>query len=142
VPSVRRPGYYVAAPVAVLLRPEWPERVRQIQKLVGPVWDPAVLFSSSADWLDGWPDLLSMVAGLVLVPDDDGSIGAGCLREIADVLGRDRPVWLYDRLQLVPWGGVVISTVSVPSRFRVAEVNVGHPTPGRRTPRGSKKETL
>jgi len=74
-----------------------------------------------------------MVAGLVLVPDDDGSIGAGCLREIADVLGRDRPVWLYDGVRLRPWGDVVIRTVPNPSRFRVATVDTIRPEPDRRT---------
>jgi hypothetical protein len=117
-----RPRTYVAAPVAVLLRPDWPERVRQVASLVGPVWDLATLFESSTDWLNRWPGLLPTVTRLVLVPDDDGSIGAGCLREIADVLGRDLPVSLYDGTQLRPWGAVVIRTVSTPSRFRVATV--------------------
>jgi len=121
MPRVRQ-RTYVAAPVAVLLRPDWPKRVRQIGSLVGPVWDPTELFSSSAEWLSRWPGLLSTVTGLVLVPDDDGSIGAGCLREIADVLGRDRDVWLLDGGQLRPWGDVVVRTVLTPSRFRVATV--------------------
>lgn len=108
--------------------------VRLSNALVGPVWDPATLFSSSADWLDGWPDLVPMVAGLILVPDDDGSIGAGCLREVADVLGRDRQVWLYDDNHLIPWDQVAMKTVSQPSRFRVATVSVISQSGGRTRP--------
>jgi hypothetical protein len=55
----------------------------------------AELFCSSSDWLDHWPDLLPLLRDLVLVPDRDGGIGAGCLREIADVLGLDREVRVH-----------------------------------------------
>jgi hypothetical protein len=74
---------YIAAPIGVLMRPDWAAVVGKIEQLVGSVWDPAELFCSSWDWLAQWPGLLPLVRDLVLVPDRDGGIGAGCLREVA-----------------------------------------------------------
>jgi hypothetical protein len=113
---------YVAAPVAVLIRPDWPDVVDKVEQLVGPVWDPAELFCSSSDWLAQWPGLLPFVRDLVLVPDHDGGIGAGCLREIADVLGLDREVRVFVGDRLVGWGDVGVRTVPAPSRFCVAKI--------------------
>ena len=117
------PRTYVAAPVAVLMRQDWPNVVDKIEQLVGPTWDPAELFCSSSDWLAQWPGLLPLVRDLVLVPDSDGGIGAGCLREIADVLGLDREVRVLVGERLVGWGEVAVRTVPDPSRFCVATVH-------------------
>jgi len=67
------------------------------------------------------------VTELVIVPDEDGGIGAGCLREIADVLGRDLQARLYADGELVPWGDIRLRPVPNPSRFSVVTVsqNVG-----------------
>ena len=117
MPEVRT---YVAAPVAVLMRPDWPNVVDKIEQMVGPAWDPAELFCSSSDWLAQWPGLLPLIRDLVLVPDRDGGIGAGCLREIADVLGVDREVRVLIDDRLLRWGDVALRTVPAPSRFCVA----------------------
>jgi hypothetical protein len=119
MPEVRT---YVAAPVAVLMRPDWPKVVDKIEQLVGPAWDPAELFCSSSDWLAQWPGLLPFVRDLVLVPDRHGGIGAGCLREVADVLGLDREVRVLMGDRLVRWGDVTIRTVPAPSRFCIATI--------------------
>jgi hypothetical protein len=96
--------------------------VDRVEELVGPAWDPAELFCSSSDWLAQWPGLLPFVRDLVLVPDGDGGIGAGCLREIADVLGLDREVRVLVDHRLVGWGDVALCPVPAPSRFCVARV--------------------
>ena len=97
--------------------------MRQIGSLVEePLWDPATLFSSTAQWLREWPHLLGSVPGLILVPDTDGSIGAGCLREISDVLGLDRPVSIYEKEALITWGEVIVRPVARPTRFKIATV--------------------
>jgi len=114
---------YIAAPVAVLMRPDWPNVVEWIEQVVGPAWDPAELFCSSSDWLSQWPGHMPSVRDLVLVPDRDGGIGAGCLREIADVLGLDREVRVLVGERLVGWGEVAVRTVPDPSRFCVATVH-------------------
>jgi hypothetical protein len=115
---------YVATPIAVLCRPNWPARVRRIEDLADePVWDPARLFTSTAAWLQEWPRLLGSITGLILVPDTDSSIGAGCLREISDVLGLDKPVWIYESETLVTWGEVQVRPIARPTRFKVATVH-------------------
>ena len=119
MPDIRT---YVAAPVAVLMRRDWLNVIDKIERLVGPGWDPAELFCSSSDWSAQWPGLLPLVRDLVLVPDREGGIGAGCLREIADVLGLDREVRVLVGDRLVGWGEVAVRTVSTPSRFCVATV--------------------
>ena len=63
-----------------------------------------------------------MVRDLVLVPDRDGGIGAGCLREIADAVELDREVRVLLGDRLVGWGDVTFRTVPAPSRFCVAMV--------------------
>lgn len=72
----------------------------------------------------------------MLVPDCDGSIGAGCLHEMADVLGRDLPVWLYHRENLIPWSQVVLRGASYPSRFSVDKVTIYR----LRTPQGQRRK--
>jgi hypothetical protein len=120
---MREAKTYVAAPVAMLFRPEWPVVVDRVSKLVGQVWDPAELFLSTEDWLAKWPSLVLFVRDLVVVPEYDGSIGAGCLREIADVLGHDRQVRAYLAGELIPWWDLTIRPALVPTRFSVATVS-------------------
>jgi hypothetical protein len=97
--------------------------VRQIRELVDePLWGPATLFSSTVEWLREWPRLLRSITGLIVVPDTDSSIGAGCLREISDVLGLDRDVWIHENGTLISWGEVIVRPVARPTRFKVATV--------------------
>jgi len=114
---------YVAAPIAVLRRPGWRSQLTAIRRRTkSPLWDPGSLFGSTTSWLIGWPRIVEKTSGLVLVTDLDQSIGAGCLREIAEVLGRDLPVWLWSEGDLVPWSETEVVPAVNPSRFRVAAV--------------------
>ncbi len=61
------------------------------------VLDPAECFADNADWLAGWPALVPTLSALVLFADEQGSVGAGCLREVADAIAEDIPVLLLDR---------------------------------------------
>jgi hypothetical protein len=104
------------------MRPDWHDVVDRVEQLVGLAWDPAELFCSSSDWLAQWPGLLPFVRDLVLVPDRDGGIGAGCLREVADVLDLDREVRVLVGDRLFGCGEVAVRTVPTPTRFCVASV--------------------
>ena len=59
----------------------------------------------------------------MIVPDRDGGIGAGCLREIADVLGLNLEVRVLVGSRLLGWVEVAVRTVPAPSRFCVVKVH-------------------
>lgn len=59
------------------------------------VIDPATRYASTGEWLAGWPKLLPTLNGLVLFADERGTVGAGCLREIADALVLGVPIGYY-----------------------------------------------
>jgi hypothetical protein len=60
--------------------------------------DPeALAWTSHEAWLVGWRDILGTLAGLVVFAARDGTIGAGCLREIGDALDARVPVAAYAR---------------------------------------------
>ncbi len=58
--------------------------------------DPAATFTSSADWLERWPAMLTTLDALALFADEDGTIGAGCLREVADAIVVGVPIVCLD----------------------------------------------
>ena len=58
--------------------------------------DPATRYASTGDWLADWPRLVPALDGLVLFADERGTVGAGCLREVADALILRVPVGCYD----------------------------------------------
>lgn len=54
---------------------------------------PKEYFMSSGQWKYDWPALVPTLDALVLIPDGD-RIGLGCLREVADALYHNIPVWV------------------------------------------------
>jgi hypothetical protein len=58
--------------------------------------DPAGRYRTNAGWLRAWTRLLSTLSGLVLFADEDGTVGAGCLREVADAVAAGLPVGYLD----------------------------------------------
>ena len=60
------------------------------------VLDPAAMFASNAGWLAAWPELVGTLDLIVLWADEDGFIGAGCLREVTDAMVASVPVVTLD----------------------------------------------
>jgi len=58
--------------------------------------DPATRYRTNAGWLRAWPRLLSTLSGLVVFADETGTVGAGCLREVADAVAAGLPVAYLD----------------------------------------------
>ncbi|MGP0108126.1 MAG: hypothetical protein ACLPR9_04555 [Acidimicrobiales bacterium] len=58
--------------------------------------DPAALFTTSAQWLDAWPAIVQTLAGLVVFGAADGTIGSGCLLEVADAMAAELPVAAFE----------------------------------------------
>ncbi|MDA8310240.1 MAG: hypothetical protein M0Z46_06440 [Actinomycetota bacterium] len=57
------------------------------------VVNPAARYRSDAEWLADWPRLVSTLGALVVFADEEGTIGAGCLREVADAIVHGVPLF-------------------------------------------------
>jgi len=77
---------YVAVPIDLFFGSAHAAALKVVRKQFPElhVFDAAREFSSTADWLARWPDVLSRIDTLVVVPRPDGSVGAGCAREVLD----------------------------------------------------------
>jgi hypothetical protein len=61
------------------------------------VVDPETVgWDSNTAWLTAWPALLAGLDALAVFAADDGTIGAGCLHEIADAIAKGLPVAMLD----------------------------------------------
>jgi hypothetical protein len=61
------------------------------------VVDPeSVGWDTNTGWLAGWPALLAGLDALAVFAADDGTIGAGCLHEIADAIAKGLPVVMLE----------------------------------------------
>jgi len=56
------------------------------------LYDPAGRYKTSAAWRRAWPRVLASLDGLVVFVAEDGTIGAGCLREITDAIVMGLPL--------------------------------------------------
>jgi hypothetical protein len=90
----RRPLVYAAHPLTTYGTALEAVAIRRIQDLipVAELINPAIRYVDAEHWQDDWPRLLPTLAGLVVFGDEDGSIGAGCLKELADAWRWDLPV--------------------------------------------------
>jgi hypothetical protein len=58
--------------------------------------DPATIFASDTEWLGSWPRLLRSLVGFVMFGAEDGTIGAGCIRELSDAIALGVPIAGFD----------------------------------------------
>lgn len=92
------------------------------------VLDPAVMFGSNEDWLAEWPGILARLDLLAVWADEEGMVGAGCIRELADAIGARLPVVAIDRRGLLrSFGGVWANEQLVVDRGRVGRLVHGAP---------------
>ena len=54
--------------------------------------DPSTIFASDAEWRRAWPRLVRVLGGLVMFGAEDGTIGAGCIGEMADAIAVGVPI--------------------------------------------------
>jgi len=75
-------------------------------------------------WIRGWSKLCrsSALAGLVIVPDDNGAIGAGVMREVSDAIAFDVPVFVWTAQG--PVADFSMRTLARPTAMRAARVTV------------------
>jgi hypothetical protein len=58
--------------------------------------DPATIFASDVEWLASWPRLVRTLGGFVMFGAEAGTIGAGCIRELADAIAFGVPIAGFD----------------------------------------------
>jgi len=88
--------------------------------------NPATRYRDTDHWLADWPRLVGTLSGLVVVADSDGTIGAGCLRELTDVWRLGVPVALLDaRGQLRRLSGLRMVAETERTAQRLAFVTAG-----------------
>ncbi len=92
--TLPRIGTYFASPLPTY----GTARYDRILALVGatypnePVFEPRHLFAGHDDWRAQWPDIVRSIARLVFFANDDGSLGAGVVRELHDARWHNVPI--------------------------------------------------
>ncbi len=98
IQAVKKSTLYFAAPLDI--HPETPI-YRKALLAAQRRWPFHTIFEPLAQdwdtpaWLEAWPDVLSNIDVLTVLPRSDGSIGMGCHREIVDCRDRDIPIFSY-----------------------------------------------
>lgn len=103
---------YVAHPMICYSTPHAAESISGIAKALPGVEliDPEQMgWEADGAWLCDWTDLLNALDGLVVFGAADGTVGAGCLREMVDALACGIPVaaW-HPQLHLTELAGVAL----------------------------------
>jgi hypothetical protein len=120
---------YVAGPLSTYGSPKRIDAIAEIRRIMEPQGKALCLpedqFVDNEAWRLGWFDVCRQLHHLTVITADDGSIGAGVLREVSDALACYVPVSLYCGGGLfMPWGAVTITGVALPSPQVVATVGV------------------
>ena len=98
------------------------------------VLDPAAMFTSNAGWLAVWPEIVGTLDLIVLWADEDGFIGAGCLREVTDAMVASVPVVALDwKGRLRTFAGLHCHGL-LPSSARVGQLVYGTVVPAAAVP--------
>jgi len=58
--------------------------------------DPGMVYTSDAEWQRSWPRLVRTLGGFVIFGEPDGTVGAGCIRELADAIALGVPMAGFD----------------------------------------------
>lgn len=117
---------YFAHPKATYGTP-WATRAVEGVRAAFPGWqvvDPEHCgWRTDDDWRLDWRDILYRLDALVVAPDDQGCIGAGCVVEIADATSARVPVaaW-HDERRVCDLHGLIMRHPPSPQRMAIVLV--------------------
>jgi len=125
----RRPLVYVAHPVTTYGTPHERAVLDRLAVVLrqAELIDPSTLYASTDEWLADWPRMVVTIDALVLFSEPDGTVGAGCLREMAEVWGWGLPVALFDDTGLREVRSVRVFPQGQRTPARTASVAGGRP---------------
>lgn len=124
---MRPPRVYAAHPVTSY-RTEHEERCLAALRDLLPhceIYDPAGRYRREHGWRRAWPRVLASLSGLVVFGAEDGTIGIGCVREVADAVARCLPVLALDGEDLHELDGVRLLALPWRSARRVGALMLG-----------------
>lgn len=89
-----RPLVYAAHPIHTYQTPHEETHLRWLSESMHgwEILNPADLYQDNIDWLRLWPELIPTLSCVVVFADEQGYVGVGCLREIADAILARIPV--------------------------------------------------
>ena len=122
-----RPLVYVAHPVTAYGSAHARRRFRAIQTLLpdAGLIDPATAFSSTAQWLAEWPNLVFRVDAVVAFPSEDRTVGAGVARELFDAEAAGVPTAVLSEGILRTWRGVSLLPQHLRTPLRIGDLITG-----------------
>ncbi len=96
--TTRRPRLYAAHPMTCYRTEHERACLDTLAGLFGDaeIVNPSERAWTSDTWRRAWPRLVVTLSGLVLFADEDGTVGTGCMREVADAITAGVPVALLD----------------------------------------------
>ena len=121
--TTRRPRLYAAHPMTCYGTEHERACLDTLAGLFGDaeIIDPATRGWTNDTWRRAWPRLVVTLAALVLFPDEDGTVGTGCLREVADAIAAGVPVAVLDAyFGLCELGGLDLLPDAMRTRAAVA----------------------
>jgi hypothetical protein len=91
--------------------------------------NPADHYLSARDWELDWPQLVRQLDALVVFGAEDATVGAGCLREVADAIGHSVPIAVLRGEALCELVSMRFLPLSRRTPARTAIVVAGRPMP-------------
>ncbi len=92
--NTARSGIYLASPIPTYATVRY-DRMSDLVQSRYPgetVLEARRLFTSSEDWRAQWPGIVARIARLVFFANEDGSLGAGVMRELYDARWHNVPI--------------------------------------------------
>jgi hypothetical protein len=118
---------YAAHPITSYGTPHERRSLARLRRLLprATVIDPATRYRTPFDWEEDWPGLVGDLAGFVVFGAEDGTIGAGCLKELADAIACRVPVATLAEGGLREVDSVTFLSASLLTPSRTATLTAG-----------------
>jgi len=140
----RRPRVYAAHPKSCYGTTHAASQLACLAELLpgAEIVDPETLrWRTEEQWRRSWPKVLGGLSSFVVFAGTDGTIGAGCIRELTDALVRNVPIAGFHEGSLRTIEGIELLPVPFRSARSTALLLLADPIdPGKFAPSGEPQE--